>query len=140
MSEHSLDVIAIGRASVDLYGQQLGGRLEDMVAFSKAVGGCAANIAIGAARLGLRAALISRVGDEAMGRFVVEQLQREGVASSGVTTDPNRLTALVLLGVADERTFPLIFYRENCADSALDEGDIDPHYIESAKAVLVSGT
>ena len=77
MSEHSLDLIAIGRASVDLYGQQLGGRLEDMASFSKAVGGCAANIAIGAARLGLRSALITRVGDEPMGRFVVEQLERE---------------------------------------------------------------
>ena len=60
--------------------------------------------------------------------------------STGVQTDPVRLTALVLLGIRDEKTFPLIFYRENCADSALDEGDIDPHYIESAKAVLVSGT
>jgi 5-dehydro-2-deoxygluconokinase len=140
VSEHSLDVIAIGRASVDLYGQQLGGRLEDMVSFSKAVGGCAANIAIGAARLGLRSALITRVGDEAMGRFVVEQLRREGVNTSGVATDPRRLTALVLLGVTDERTFPLIFYRENCADGALCEDDIDEAFVRSARAILVTGT
>jgi 5-dehydro-2-deoxygluconokinase len=140
VSEHSLDLIAIGRASVDLYGQQLGGRLEDMTSFSKAVGGCAANIAIGAARLGLRSALITRVGDEAMGRFVVEQLEREGVATSGVATDLRRLTALVLLGVTDERTFPLIFYRENCADAALCEDDIDEALVRSARAVLVTGT
>jgi 5-dehydro-2-deoxygluconokinase len=140
VSEQGLDVIAIGRASVDLYGQQLGGRLEDMVSFSKAVGGCAANIAIGAARLGLRSALITRVGDEAMGRFVVEQLKREGVATCGVTTDPRRLTALVLLGVADDRTFPLIFYRENCADGALCEDDIDEAFVRSARAVVVTGT
>ena len=140
VNEHSLDVIAIGRVSVDLYGQQLGGRLEDMASFSKAVGGCAANIAIGAARLGLRSALITRVGDEAMGRFVVEQLRREGVAPSGVTTDPRRLTALVLLGVADGRTFPLIFYRENCADGALCEDDIDEALVRSARAVVVTGT
>lgn len=140
MTEHSLDVIAIGRASVDLYGQQLGGRLEDMASFKKAVGGCAANIAIGVARLGLRSALITRVGDEAMGRFVVEQLEREGVATSGVATDPRRLTALVLLGVTDERTFPLIFYRENCADGALCEDDIDETFVRSARAVLVTGT
>jgi 5-dehydro-2-deoxygluconokinase len=140
VSEHSLDVISIGRASVDLYGQQLGGRLEDMVSFRKAVGGCAANIAIGAARLGLRSALITRVGDEAMGRFVVEQLQREGVATSGVATDPRRLTALVLLGVTGEHTFPLIFYRENCADGALCEDDIDEAFVRSARAILVTGT
>src|SRR5450631_616877 len=140
MSEYSLDVIAIGRASVDLYGQQLGGRLEDVVSFKKAVGGCAANIAIGVARLGLRSALITRVGDEAMGRFVVEQLEREGVATSGVATDPRRLTALVLLGVTDERTFPLIFYRENCADGALCEDDIDDAFVRSSRAVVVTGT
>ena len=138
--EPRLDVITIGRSSVDLYGAQVGGRLEDMASFSKAVGGCPTNIAIGTARLGLKSGLITRVGDEHMGRFIREQCEREGVDVSGVHTDPVRLTSLVLLGIRDEKTFPLIFYRDNCADSALDESDIDPAYIESAKAVLVSGT
>ena len=135
-----LDVIAIGRSSVDLYGQQIGGRLEDMGSFSKAVGGCPANIAIGAARLGLRSGLITRVGDEHMGRFIREQLLREGVEVSGVKTDPARLTALVVLGVRDDKTFPLIFYRDNCADSALDESDIDEAHIAGAGAIVVTGT
>ena len=135
-----LDVITIGRSSVDLYGAQVGGRLEDMASFSKAVGGCPTNIAIGTARLGLKSGLITRVGDEHMGRFIREQCAREGVDVSGIRTDPVRLTSLVLLGIRDEKTFPLIFYRDNCADSALDEGDIDPAYIESARAVLVTGT
>ena len=125
MEPAALDVIAIGRSSVDLYGQQVGGRLEDMASFSKAVGGCPSNIAIGTARLGLKSGLITRVGDEAMGRFIREQMRREGVATEGIRTDPQRLTALVILGVRDDRTFPLIFYRENCADMALDEDDID---------------
>ncbi|MBV1707385.1 MAG: 5-dehydro-2-deoxygluconokinase [Hyphomicrobiales bacterium] len=136
----SLDVITIGRSSVDLYGQQIGGRLEDMASFSKAVGGCPANIAIGAARLGLKSGLITRVGDEHMGRFIREQLQREGVDVTGVHTDPARLTALVLLGVRDEHSFPLIFYRDNCADGALDASDIDPAYVASAAAIVVTGT
>ena len=76
----TLDVITIGRSSVDLYGQQIGTRLEDIGSFAKSVGGCPANIAIGAARLGLKSALITRVGDEQMGRFIREQLAREGVA------------------------------------------------------------
>ena len=135
-----LDIITIGRSSVDLYGAQVGGRLEDMASFSKAVGGCPTNIAIGTARLGLKSGLITRVGDEHMGRFIREQCAREGVDVAGVRTDPVRLTALVLLGIRDEKTFPLIFYRENCADGALDESDIDPSYVEGAKAVLVSGT
>ena len=136
----SLDVITIGRSSVDLYGLQVGGRLEDMGSFNKYIGGSPTNIACGAARLGLRSGLITKVGDEHMGRFIREQLQREGVDASGVMTDPERLTALVLLGIRDEDTFPLIFYRENCADMALNEGDIHEKYIASARSVVVTGT
>ena len=139
-SQRPLDVITIGRASVDLYGQQIGTRLEDVASFAKSVGGCPTNLAIGCARLGLRSALITRVGDEHMGRFIREQLVREGVAVDGVVTDNERLTALVLLSVEDDARFPLIFYRDNCADMALDEDDIDPRLIASAKSVLVTGT
>ena len=140
MPEPRLDVITIGRSSVDLYGEQVGGRLEDMATFSKAVGGCPTNIAIGTARLGLRSGLVTRVGDEHMGRFIREQCAREGVDVAGIHTDRTRLTSLVLLGIRDTKTFPLIFYRDNCADSALDESDVDADYIESAGAVLVTGT
>ena len=140
MTTPLLDIICIGRASVDLYGAQVGGRLEDMASFSKAVGGCPTNIAIGTARLGLKSALITRVGDEHMGRFITEQCAREGVDVAGVKTDATRLTALVLLGIRDSKTFPLIFYRDNCADLALDVSDIDEAYIASSRAVLVSGT
>src|SRR6266699_665108 len=136
----ALDLIAIGRVSVDLYGQQIGSRLEDVLTFRKAGGGCPANVAIGVARLGLKPALISRVGDEPMGRFVREQLAREGVESRGVQVDPQRLTSLVLLGVRDEQTFPLIFYRENCADSALCEDDIDEGFVASSRSILITGT
>ncbi|MFC5394160.1 bifunctional 5-dehydro-2-deoxygluconokinase/5-dehydro-2-deoxyphosphogluconate aldolase [Bosea vestrisii] len=140
MPDPVLDLISIGRSSVDLYGQQIGGRLEDMGSFSKAVGGCPTNIAIGTARLGLKSAVITRVGDEQMGRFILEQLQREGVDTKGVVVDPRRLTSLVILGVRDEKTFPLIFYRTDCADAALDESEIDEAFIASAKAVVVTGT
>lgn len=125
-SSHALDVITIGRASVDLYGQQIGSRLEDVTSFAKSVGGCPANIAIGTARLGLRSALLTRVGNEQFGRFLREQLAREGVNLDGLKTDPERLTALAILSVESDKSFPLLFYRENCADMALEEGDIDP--------------
>src|SRR6478609_4184660 len=97
-----LDVITIGRSSVDLYGQQIGARLEDIASFAKSVGGCPSNIAIGTARLGLKSGLITRVGDEQMGRFIREQAAREGVATQGIATDKERLTALVLLAVEAE--------------------------------------
>ncbi|MCB5203968.1 5-dehydro-2-deoxygluconokinase [Neorhizobium sp. T786] len=136
----TLDVITIGRAGVDLYGAQIGGRLEDMGSFEKYIGGSPTNIACGSARLGLKTALISRVGNEHMGRFILEQLAREGVATDGVKIDPERLTALVILGIRDDEKFPLIFYRENCADMALCEDDIDEDFISSARAVVVTGT
>lgn len=135
-----LDVITIGRSSVDLYGQQIGTRLEDIGSFAKSVGGCPTNIAVGTARLGLKSALLTRVGNEQMGRFIREQLAREGVNTDGVITDPERLTALVLLSVENDKTFPLIFYRENCADMALCEDDVDEAFIASARAIVVSGT
>ncbi|MBY8918493.1 5-dehydro-2-deoxygluconokinase (plasmid) [Nitratireductor sp. L1-7-SE] len=136
----SLDLITIGRSSVDLYGAQVGGRLEDMGSFNKYIGGSPTNIAAGTARLGLKSALITRVGDEHMGRFIREELQREGVDTRGVVTDPERLTALVLLGIRDQEQFPLIFYRENCADMALGEEDIDPAFIGEARCVCATGT
>ena len=135
-----LDVITIGRSSVDLYGQQVGGRLEDMASFAKYIGGSPTNIAAGSARLGLRSALITRVGDEHMGRFIREQLEKEGVDTGGIVTDPERLTALVLLGIRDQEQFPLIFYRDNCADMALCEDDIDPVFVARSSAVCVTGT
>ncbi len=136
----TLDVITIGRSSVDLYGAQVGGRLEDMASFNKYIGGSPTNMACGTARLGLKSALITRVGNEHMGRFIREELIREGVNVGGVVTDPDRLTALVILGIRDQSQFPLIFYRENCADMALCKDDIDPAFIASARSVVATGT
>lgn len=136
----SLDAVMIGRAGVDLYGEQIGGRLEDMGSFAKYIGGSPTNTSIGASRLGLKTALITRVGNDAMGRFIREELHREGVATEHVKTDQERLTALVLLGIRDTESFPLIFYRENCADMAICEEDISEELIASAKAVVTSGT
>ena len=135
-----LDVITMGRSSVDLYGQQIGTRLEDVASFAKSVGGCPTNIAVGTSRLGLRSALLTRVGNEQMGRFIREQLLREGVTLDGVAVDPNRLTALAILSVESDTSFPLLFYRENCADIALCEDDVDPDFIASARALVVTGT
>ena len=134
------DLVCMGRAAVDLYGEQVGGRLEDMQSFTKYLGGSPANTAVGVARLGLRPSMLTRVGDEHNGRFVRETLAAEGVDVRHVLTDPKRLTALVFLGIQDRETFPLVFYRDNCADMAIDEADISAEHIASATALLVSGT
>jgi 5-dehydro-2-deoxygluconokinase len=139
-SGKTMDLIAVGRAGIDLYGQQVGGRLEDMASFAKYIGGSPTNTAIGAARLGLTSGLITRVGADHIGRFISEQLEREGVDTSGVLADLDRLTGLVILGIRDRERFPLIFYRENCADMALTIADLDRGWIEKAGAVLINGT
>lgn len=135
-----LDLICIGRAGVDFYADQVGSRLEDVGRFSKYIGGSSTNIACCSSRMGLNTALITRVGNEHMGEFIREQLQREGVDTSHVITDHDRLTALVVLGIKDKDTFPLIFYRENCADMAISSDDFDEAFIANAKTLLITGT
>jgi len=139
-AHRALDVICLGRLGVDLYAQQVGARLEDVTSFAKYLGGSSANIAFGCARLGLRSAMLARVGDDQMGRFLLETLAQEGCDTSHVRVDPARLTALAILGLKDRATFPLLFYRENCADMAVDEADFDEAFIAGAKALLITGT
>ncbi len=138
--DRTRDIVCLGQLAVDLYAQQVGARLEDVSTFAKYLGGSSANIAFGCARLGLNASMLARVGNDHMGRFLVETLQREGCNVSHVRVDHERLTALVLLGFEDRDTFPLVFYRENCADMAVDESAFDEAYIASSKALLITGT
>ena len=139
MTRH-LDVICLGRAAVDLYGIQTGGRLEDMQSFAKYLGGSSGNLAAGLARLGSKSSMLTRVGNEHMGRFVREALANEGVDVSHVITDPTRLTGLVILGISDKNSFPHIFYRENCADLGIETGDFSEDYIASSRALAITGT
>ncbi|WP_293660218.1 5-dehydro-2-deoxygluconokinase [Rhodoferax sp. OV413] len=134
------DLACLGRLAVDLYAEQFGSTLEDARSMSKYLGGSSANLAFGVARLGLKSAMISRVGNEQMGRFLLQTLQQEGCDTSQVQVDPERLTALVLLGIKDRDTFPLLFVRENCADMALDANLIDGHFIAQCSALAITGT
>ena len=140
MSAASFELACMGRAAVDLYGEQVGAPLEDTASFARYLGGSPANTAVGAARLGLRVAMITRVGDEQNGRFVRATLEREGVEVSQVSTDPRRLTALVFLAIRGPGDFPHVFYRDNCADMALAEAHLDSAFLARCRALLVSGT
>lgn len=111
-----------------------------MNSFAKYLGGSSANVAYGSARQGLKSSMLARVGNEHMGRFLKEELLRAGVDTSNIITDNERLTALVILGIKDQETFPLIFYRDNCADMALTKEDIKEEYIASSKALAITGT
>ncbi|KKL38439.1 5-dehydro-2-deoxygluconokinase [Burkholderia contaminans FFH2055] len=139
-SDRPIDLACLGRVAVDLYAQQYGSRLEDARSFQMYLGGSSGNVAFGVARLGLKTAMISRVGDEQMGRFLRETLEREGCDTSQLQTDRERLTALVLLGLKDRDTFPLLFVRENCADMAVRADEISEDFIAGCRALAITGT
>lgn len=138
--ERPLDMICIGRAMADLYSDQIGGRLEDAVTFSVYVGGSAANICVGAARLGLGTAMLVRVGDDHMGRLVRETMALNGVNTDHVITDPSHPTPLVVLGVRDQTTFPRDLFTHDCAYLQLKREDFDEALFASARSVLINGT
>ncbi|CAA9394935.1 MAG: 5-keto-2-deoxygluconokinase / uncharacterized domain [uncultured Rubrobacteraceae bacterium] len=134
------DLVCIGRTSVDLYAEQDGSKLEDVQSFRKYVGGSATNIAVGTARLGVRSAMLTRVGEEPMGRFVRKTLAENGVDVSQVRSDPEKLTPYVLLAVRAIDDFPRLFAYGDAADLAIEEGDVDPEFVASSRALLVTGT
>lgn len=138
--ERPIDLIAMGRVAVDLYAEQIGAPLKDAQTFRKYLGGCAGNIAVGSARLGLKVSMLSAVGTDAFGDFVVETLAREGVDISALQRTSAHLTGLVALGVCPPDHFPLIFFRNECADLYIDTKVVDPEYIKGAKALLITGT
>ena len=139
-SNRDFDLACLGRLAVDFYSQQFGSPLEDNRSMAQYLGGSSANLAFGVARLGLKSAMVSRVGNEQMGRFLLQTLQREGCDTRQVQIDPQRLTALVLLGLKDRDTFPLLFMRENCADMAIDADAINEGFIARCRALSITGT
>ncbi len=135
-----VDLVCIGRTSVDLYAEQDGARLEDVQSFRKYVGGSATNVAVGTARLGVKSAMLTRVGDEPLGRYVRKTLAENGVDVSRVRSDPDRLTPYVLLAVRAVEDFPRIFAYGDAADLAISEEDVDEDFVGSSKALLVTGS
>lgn len=139
-SGRRIDLACLGRLAVDLYAQQFGSRLEDARSMAMYLGGSSANLAFGVARLGLKSAMLSRVGNEQMGRFLTETLEQEGCDTSQVQIDPERLTGMVLLGLKDRDTFPLLFMRENCADMAVEADAISEDFMAQCRALAITGT
>ena len=114
-STEPFDVVAIGRSGVDVYPLQTGVGLEDVDTFGKFLGGSAANVAVAAARLGNRTALISGVGDDPFGRFVRAELARLGVDNRFVTVHGEYPTPVTFCEIFPPDDFPLYFYRKPSA-------------------------
>ncbi len=105
------EVLVVGRSGVDLYPLQRGVGLEDVEVFGKFLGGSAANVAVAAARLGRRAALVTGVGDDPFGRFVRRALRELGVDDRHVVVDPADSTPVTFCEIFPPDDFPLYFYR-----------------------------
>ncbi len=113
MPGEPFQVITMGRVSVDIYPEQIDRTLEDVETFSKSVGGSPTNVAVAAARHGTRAAVITKVGDDAFGRYIRRELEHDfGVDPRYVSVDPDLRTPLAFCEIHPPEDFPLLFYRE----------------------------
>jgi len=128
------DVLAIGRSGVDVYPLQIGVGLEDVETFGKFLGGSAANVAVAAARLGNRSALISGVGADPFGRYVSAELARLGVDNRYVVTNDEYPTPVTFCEIFPPDDFPLYFYRRPKApDLQINADDVDADAVRSAR-------
>jgi 5-dehydro-2-deoxygluconokinase len=138
--EGSYDVLAMGRSSIDLYANEIGAPFTEVKTFSAYVGGSPTNIIVGARRLGLRAALLTAVGEDLVGDFVLNFLAREGVEASFSPRKPGRRTSAFLLAIQPPDRFPIVPYRDNCADLELTIEDVRAAPVAGARALLVTGS
>ena len=135
------DVLVMGRLGVDVYPLQDGVGLEDVTSFGKYLGGSAANVSVAAARYGHRSALVSRVGDDPFGRYLLRELERLGVDNRDVTTDGRYATPVTFCEIFPPDDFPLYFYREPKApDLEIAPEDLDPAAIEAARILWLTVT
>jgi len=134
------DLVTMGRSSIDLYANDIGAPFEAITSFAAHVGGSPLNIAVAAQRLGLRTALLTAVGDDKVGDFILAFLRGEGVETRYVPRKPGARSSAVLLGIEPPDRFPLVFYRDNAADVQLGIDDVVAAPIAESAALEVSGT
>ncbi len=134
------DVITMGRSSIDLYSNDIGAPFVEITSFAAYVGGCPTNISVGTRRLGLRLALLTAVGDDQVGDFILHFLQNEGVETRFIPRKPGHRSSAVVLGIEPPDRFPLTYYRDNCADIELNIDDVLATPIAGSQALLITGT
>jgi len=134
------DLLAMGRSSIDLYSNDVGAPFPAITSFAAYVGGSPTNISVGAQRLGLKTALLTAVGEDPVGDFILEFLRIEQVDTRFIPRKPGRRTSAVILGIEPPDHFPLVYYRDNCADNALSIEDVLAAPVTEANAFEFAGT
>ena len=137
----SLEALTIGRVGVDLYPEQSGVPLAGVSTFAKSLGGTATNVAVAAARLGRRTAVLTKVGPDGFGDYVRQALEGFGVSSAHVGTSPDLQTPVVFCELNPPADPPLLFYRSPIApDLTLTDEDVPWDVVESVPLLWVTGT
>ena len=139
-SEKLYDVTTYGRSSIDLYSQEVGAPFEKIPGFHAFVGGSPLNIAVGCSRLGLKASLLTAVGKDKVGDFILNFLKEEKVITENIPVIEGARSSAVILGIEPPDRFPLVYYRDNCADSQITIDHVLKARIEKSKLLEVSGT
>jgi len=134
------DVITYGRSSIDLYSNNIGSSFIDIKEFGAFVGGSPLNIAVGSRRLGLKSALLTAVGNDMVGKFLLNFLKKEGVETAFIPVKDGARTSAVILGIEPPDNFPLVYYRDNCADSKLNIDDVINADIAGSRLIEFSAT
>ncbi|MGB5500408.1 MAG: 5-dehydro-2-deoxygluconokinase [Maribacter sp.] len=140
MEAKKYDVITFGRSSIDLYSQNIGSPFNDIKGFDAFVGGSPLNIAVGCARLGVNASLLTAVGNDKVGEFILNFLEKEGVNIHTIPVKKGARSSAVVLGIEPPDKFPLVYYRDNAADSQVDIDDVDKANISEYRILLINGT
>ncbi|QTQ16883.1 5-dehydro-2-deoxygluconokinase [Treponema parvum] len=133
------DVVALGRATIDLYANEVG-PMEDAKTFSKYVGGSPANTSVAMARLGMKVGYIGKVSDDQFGRFIVRFLSKEGIDTSHIAVAAQGILSGVTMGEILKDQCNCFMYRNDCADIHILPTELDENYIGSHKLLLISGT
>jgi len=134
------DSLHMGRSSIDLYSNDIGTPFVDISSYAAYVGGSPTNISVGGKRLGLKTALLTAIGDDPVGDFILNFLNNEGVETQFIPRKPEHRTSAVVLGIEPPDKFPLVYYRDNCADINLNIDDVLNAPITDCKMFQFAGT
>lgn len=134
------DLLNMGRSSIDLYSNDVGAPFEQITSFAAYVGGSPTNMGVGAQRLGLKTALLTAVGEDPVGDFILNFLNNEGVDTQFIPRKREHRTSAVVLGIEPPDKFPLVYYRENCADINLTVDDVLAAPVDDCRVFQFAGT
>jgi 5-dehydro-2-deoxygluconokinase len=139
-TDPTYDLITMGRSSIDLYANEVGAPFVEIQSFAAYVGGSPTNIAVGARRLGLKTAVLTAVGNDPVGEFILKFLTQEGVETKFIPVKNGARTSAVVLGIEPPDKFPLVYYRDNCADIQLGIDDAIQTPVGDCRLFEFSGT